>query len=242
MDWFATRSLVAQAIGCAPLGGVRWPSSGGARGRRLALVAALLSALTATGAVEATDAAGYFGGLRIDGTSQALTFSAPGLKLGQRLEFGRAEAWPLARSTAFGGYQFDSGLAIGAAVSTAHGRLQPESRSLGLQIDPARWAAATRGGQQVSLDVVSAFNWRSAVSVYGRLGVGRGDLRWVDPMVPNGGGVDRTSASYGVGVRYDFSPSLGLKLEMSRGVRSPWERIRVEPEGDSINFGIRWVF
>ncbi len=184
---------------------------------------------------------GYFGGLRLDSSAQTLRFSAPGLRLGQGLEFGPAPEPSATGSTAFGGYQFESGVSIGASLSTVQG-LGNAPRGVGLQLDANRWAGAVRLGHQVNVDVVSAFNWKSAVSVYGRFGVGRGDLRAADPLAPVVNGVDRTSMRYGVGVRYDFSPSLGLKLEMSRGVRSPWERVRVEPEGDSINFGLRWVF
>lgn len=213
-------------------------------GARLACVVPASLALSLAMALPTpaqAESGGYFGGLRLDSPAQTLRFSAPGLRLGQGLEFGPISDPSASGSTAFGGYQFESGVSIGAALSTVQG-LGNAPRGVGLQLDANRWAGAVRLGHQVNVDVVSAFNWKSAVSVYGRFGVGRGDLRAADPLAPVVSGVDRTSMRYGVGVRYDFSPSLGLKLEMSRSVRSPWERIRVEPEGDSINFGLRWVF
>ncbi|MFN3628939.1 MAG: outer membrane beta-barrel protein [Casimicrobiaceae bacterium] len=187
------------------------------------------------------EAGGYFMGLRLDPSAQIFRFGSPGLRLGQGLEFGPTAEALTRGSTAFGGYQFESGLSIGASFSTVQG-LGHTTRGVGLQLDASRWAGSVRLGHQVNVDVVSAFNWKSAMSLYGRFGIGRGDLRTVDPLAPAASGVDRTSMRYGIGVRYDFSPSLGLKLEMSRGVKSPWERVRIEPEGDSINFGLRWVF
>lgn len=213
-------------------------------GARLAYVASAALALLfpmALPTVAQAESRGYFGGLRLDASAQTLRFSAPGLRLGQGLEFGPAPEPSAIGSTAFGGYQFESGVSIAASLSTLQG-LGNAPRGVGLQLDANRWAGAVRQGHQVNVDVVSAFNWTSAVSVYGRFGVGRGDLRTADPLSPVATGLDRTTMRYGVGVRYDFSPSLGLKLEMSRGVKSPWERVRVEPEGDSINFGLRWVF
>ncbi|MCS6996551.1 MAG: hypothetical protein NZ533_06280 [Casimicrobiaceae bacterium] len=186
---------------------------------------------------------GYFGGLRLEQRPLTLSFSAPGLKLGQGLEFGRSEPGFASGTTAFGGYRFESGMTVGAAITTQIGRFPSGlegRRGVGLYLDPAQWSMVV--GQQVQLDVVSAFSWRSSWSLYGRLGVGRGDLRIADPLLPSGNGVERTQMSYGLGLRYDLSPSLGLKLEMRRGLRSPWERLRAEPEGDSILFGLRWVF
>ncbi len=206
-------------------------------------VLALMSLLACASAVHA-EAGGYFGGVRLDRVGTMWSFSSPGLKLGQGLEFGYPVEPAVESSTAFGGVQLSNGLSFGASLSTLRGLGQTVSSrpSLGLQLDPMQWAMATRSGQRVNLDLVSAFNWRSALSVYGRLGVGRGDLRPTDPLAPVATGVDRTQARYGLGLRYDYSPSLGLKLELTRGVKSPWERWRIEPEGDSIQFGLRWVF
>jgi opacity protein-like surface antigen len=93
------------------------------------------------------------------------------------------------------------------------------------------------------VDVVSAFNWQRSFSVFGKLGVGRADGRntpeWVSSSVA---AQDRTALSYGVGMRYDFTRSLGLKLELTRGTRFGWDRLRTDIDPDAVNFGIRWSF
>ena len=165
------------------------------------------------GAVQAQEG-GYFSGVRFGANDKAWSFTAPGLKLGQALEYARARE---GASTAFTGYQFTSGLALGAAVNADAAPTSPGSSGIGLKFDGARWAE-TRS--TVNVDVVSAFNWRSSLSVFGKVGVGRGDNRLTpDWSSPAQAALDRTAISYGVGVRYDFTSSLGLKLELTRGTR-----------------------
>ena len=83
------------------------------RSKRLsAMVAAALLWLPLAAAAQE---GGYFSGVRLGASEKAWSFAAPGLKLGQALEFSRAGETV---STAFSGYQFASGFAVGAAVNT----------------------------------------------------------------------------------------------------------------------------
>ncbi|MBL8310755.1 MAG: porin family protein [Burkholderiales bacterium] len=220
------------------------PAGRGARSRgvaRLGLVAISVAvAFAASIPVRAQDA-GFFSGARIGLTDKAWTFAAPGLKLGQALEYARPGE---PGNTAFGGYQFENGFALGAALNTepseALYRSGRGSGGLGLRFDGLRWAD-TR--PNVNVDVVSAFNWRNSLSVFGKLGVGRSDARstpeWAAATVS---AADRTAISYGLGVRYDFTPSLGLKLELTRGTRFGLDRLRTDVDADAVNFGVRWTF
>jgi opacity protein-like surface antigen len=188
------------------------------------------------GAVQAQEG-GYFSGVRFGASEKAWTFTAPGLKLGQALEYARARD---AGNTAFSGYQFSSGLALGAAINTERPTTLVGASGIGLKFDGARWAE-TR--PNVNVDVVSAFNWRSSLSVFGKVGVGRGDNRLTpDWSSPTQAALDRTALSYGVGVRYDFTSSLGLKLELTRGTRFGLDRLRTDVDPDAVNVGIRWTF
>lgn len=205
------------------------------------LTAPLRGLVLALGLVTAAAAGaqdgGYFSGIRLNNGDKAWSFAAPGLKLGQSLEFARPTAE--AGSTAFTGYRFASGFAVGAAVNTDNSG--PGSNTgLGLKLDGLRFAEAR---SSVNVDVVSAFNWRNSLSVFGKVGVGRSDLRatpeWASPVAA---ALDRTAISYGMGVRYDFTPSLGLKFEVSRGTRFGWDRLRTDVDPDAINVGIRWSF
>jgi opacity protein-like surface antigen len=212
-----------------------------------ALVAGTLAAVGSAGAQES----GFFSGLRLappsaGSGSSALSFAAPGLRLGQALEFSRPmdAGNPLPTPvTAFGGYQFGSGFALGAAVnasSNSNGLLANSARDgIGLRFDASRWAVPAPTSS-TNVDVVSAFNYRSYLSVYGKMGVSRTDLRPGDvSYVP--GLPDRTALTYGVGVRYDFTPNVGLKFELSRGTRFGLG-LKTYDEPDSLNFGIRWSF
>ena len=111
---------------------------------------------------------------------------------------------------------------------------------VGLKFDGMRWSEPRAN---VNVDVVSAFNWRSSFSVFGKVGVGRTDNRvapeWASPILT---AQDRTALSYGLGMRYDFTQSLGLKLELTRGTRFGWDRLRTDVDPDAVNFGIRWSF
>lgn len=180
---------------------------------------------------------GYFSGVRLGASEKTWSFTAPGLKLGQALEYARARE---TSHTAFTGYQFTSGLALGAAINTERVSAPAVASGIGLNFDGARWAEPRLN---VNVDVVSAFNWRSALSVFGKLGVGRGDHRMmVEAGLPTQAAWDRTAISYGVGVRYDFTPSLGLKLELTRGTRFGWDRLRTDVDPDALNVGVRWTF
>ena len=196
------------------------------------LAGVLLFAVTSASAQEG----GYFSGVRFGASEKAWSFSAPGLKLGQALEFSRAGELS---DTAFSGYQFSSGFALGAAVNTErHSSLV--SSSVGLKFDGMRWSEPR---SNVNVDVVSAFNWRNAFSVFGKVGVGRTDNRvtpeWASSTLS---AQDRTALSYGVGMRYDFTQSLGLKLELTRGTRFGFDRLRTDIDPDAVNLGIRWSF
>jgi opacity protein-like surface antigen len=207
----------------------------------------------ASGTAQAQDS-GFFSGLRLGQPATApvgaLSFAPPGLKLGQALEFSRpADASnPLPNpATAFGGYQFGSGLSLGAALNSsttsspfAVVNSVTDRAGVGLKFDAARWTLPA-SASSVNVDVVSAFNVRNHLSVYGKVGVGRTDLRPGEvsfiPGQPAG-----TSLTYGIGVRYDFTQNVGLKFELSRGTRFGFGSLRTNDEPDSLNLGIRWSF
>ncbi len=234
------------------------PPRGDALGLSKRCAAALSAAVLLTAPLGAlAQDSGYFSGLRLSAPlslasdagprSGAWSFASPGLKLGQGLEFLPPEQGSVAQATttAFGGYRFGGGLSLAAAFSAAGAAMaaplsstEATSSGVGIRFDGARWADAR--SRSMNLDVVSAFSYGRALSVYGKLGVARGDARPSDAL-----GVvsaERTAVSYGLGVRYDVTSSLGLKLELSRGTRLGLDRLRTESDPDSINFGLRWSF
>jgi opacity protein-like surface antigen len=204
--------------------------------KRIAAAAGAALLAFSCGAARAQEG-GYFSGVRFGASEKAWSFAAPGLKLGQALEYARARD---SSNTAFTGYQFISGLALGAAINTDSSSSLVGVSGIGLKFDGARW---TEPRPNVNVDVVSAFNWRNSLSVFGKVGVGRGDGRLAPEWSsPTQAALDRTALSYGVGVRYDFTSSLGLKLELTRGTRFGLDRLRTDVDPDAVNVGIRWTF
>ncbi|MCZ2134758.1 MAG: porin family protein [Burkholderiales bacterium] len=208
------------------------------RARATVLVGAALALALPT--LAAAQDSGRFGGVRLDGGTRTWSFTAPGLKLGQAIEYTRGRELA---NTAFGGYQFENGVAFGAALNaTPSGVLHGDA--LGLRFDGMRWRGDAR--PNLNVDVVSAFNWRNSLSVFGKFGVGRSDARavpdWVPPPTSSALALDRPSLSYGLGVRYDINSSLGLKLELTRGTRFGLDRLRTDVDPDAVNFGLRWSF
>jgi opacity protein-like surface antigen len=206
------------------------------------LVALVVGAVLGAPLVVAAQEAGHFSGVRFGASEKAWTFTAPGLKLGQALEFARAGE---IGNTAFSGYQFQSGFALGAAVNTDRADRSDRAAAIvgsgvGLKMDLMRWAESR---QSVNVDVVSAFNWQNSFSVFGKVGVGRADGRVIPEWISSAASAqDRTALTYGVGMRYDFTHSLGLKLEVTRGTRFGWDRLRTDIDPDAVNLGIRWSF
>ncbi len=223
-----------------------------ARTQRDWVLACALSAASLFSGSAFSQDSGFFTGLRLvpqanSAAAGAWTFAAPGLKLGQALEFSRpAESSnPIPNAaTAFGGYQFNSGLTLGAALNTSSGASTlnfggAPSDGVGIRFDAARWTLPAPTSN-VNVDVVSAFNYRNYLSVYGKVGVGRTDAKPGEvSFIP--GQPERTALSYGVGVRYDFSPNIGLKFELSRGTRFGTS-LKTYDEPDSLNVGVRWSF
>jgi hypothetical protein len=79
--------------------------------------------------------------------------------------------------------------------------------------------------------------------VYGRLGYAQSEAT---PVYSTAIGADRRGRdglNYGVGLRYDLSRSLGLKLEYARVGTHPAEASAWSmPEGDQVQFGLQFRF
>jgi opacity protein-like surface antigen len=209
-----------------------------------ALVAIFSGALTLLAAGGAVAQNGFYGGvsMRDDGAD------AMGLAIG-KLPF----AWnkftaPIAedatqRTLVFGGYRWASDIAVEAAFNVSDkyalhpGVIGVSSVGLGLS-DPTRtWNA----------DVFTSWEFVHSVSLYGRLGYAQTDSRpLMAPLSLQGpdGRRLRDGVNYGLGVRYDLTQALGLRVEYARFSRMAAEPASagILPESDQLTLGVQFKF
>jgi long-subunit fatty acid transport protein len=96
------------------------------------------------------------------------------------------------------------------------------------------------------MDVYTSWAFYKALARYGRLGVGQAETT---PLFNGAGltiGADprrlRDGVNYGVGLRYDVNPSLGLRLEYARFGRFAGDVGSTLPESDKVTFGVQFRF
>src|ERR1700687_11915 len=187
---------------------------------------------------------GFYGGVAI----REAGADAMGLTLG-KLPF----AWnrftaPVAedatqRALVFGGYRWSSDISVEAAFNASDkyalrpGLIGVSSVGLGLS-DPTRtWNA----------DVYTSWEFVHSLSLYGRLGYaqtdGRALLAPVTLLTADARRL-RDGVNYGVGLRYDLTQVLGLRVEYSRFNRFGGENVNAGllPETDQVTLGVQFKF
>jgi opacity protein-like surface antigen len=191
---------------------------------------------------------GFYGGVSL----RESTSDATGLKLGNLpLAWNRfASAAPVAedspqRALFFGGYRWKSDVAVEAAFNTNETyALRPGGAGpiggVGLTTsDPAThvWNA----------DVYTTWEFIRSFSLYGRLGYAQTEARPLftgASLVPGDGRRQRDGVNYGVGLRYDMTQSLGLRVEYSRFGRFAGDSAGTGPlpESDQLMIGVQFRF
>jgi opacity protein-like surface antigen len=219
------------------------------------LVAVALAALAAGPVAYAEDRAadatgGFYGGvaLRNAGVDEA------GIRLGH---LASASTWgrfasPVSddianRALVFGGYRFANDVAVEGSFATADNySLQPldaaTPRGVGLSLGGTRQAAS----RTWNADVYTSWSFRKAFALYGRLGYAQSDSvpAYAMATLPISDARRlRDGMNYGVGVRYDVSPALGLRLEYARFSRFAGEAVTGPlPESDQVQLGMQFRF
>ncbi len=188
---------------------------------------------------------GFYGGLSL---RDSVT-SATGLKGDLPLTWARFVP-PVAedtvqRSLVFGGYRWKSDVAVEAAFNTGDKySLQPRLAGPGGGIgltgpDPSAhtWNA----------DVFTSWEFARSVSLYGRLGYAQTETRPLfagASIVPGDLRRQRDGVNYGVGLRYDMTQSLGLRVEYARFGRFVVDGAASGPlpESDQVLIGVQFKF
>ena len=198
-------------------------------------------------ATPAATSGGFYGGIAL----RQLGAEETGVTFGtQSSTWGRFTS-PLADDAAsrklfFGGYRFQNDVAVEASFTTSERYLlrpdNPGGSGVGLSLMPSD--AASRAW---NADVYTSWSVLQHLSLYGRLGYAQSDnggglgLAALPPGDPRRG---REGVNYGVGLRYDFNPALGLRLEYARFGRFAGETVQggVLPDTDQVQLGVQLRF
>jgi hypothetical protein len=202
-----------------------------------------------TGALAGSPAArlgGFYGGVALRDSSMPGT----GLNLGTTASEWEKFALPGSEdspssSLMFGGYRFANNVSVEAAVG--------QSAGYALRLDGAPPVGVSFSGspgitvvapRSWNLDAYTSYNFGSAFALYGRMGYVQ-----QDPLPTYFGAAGYgfphmlDGLNYGVGVRYDVSPALGLKLEFARYGRFGADSFTGSfQESDQLRVGVQYRF
>jgi len=188
---------------------------------------------------------GFYGGIALRDNAQ----ESGGISLGRLTSAWSKFVAPTAdesgsRALMFGGYRWRNDLALEAAFGTAESyALMPYGhRGVGLSL-------ATTGESPIArswnADVYTSWAFRPSFALYGRLGYLQSDAGvGFAPTLPSiDGRRARDGVNYGVGLRYDVTTALGLRLEYARFGRFAGESLNgFLPESDQVQFGMQFRF
>ncbi len=196
--------------------------------------------------------AGFYGGvsMRNQGTeSRGLVVAAQ--PAGQTLIWNRyptpaPDESVQQRSLVYGGYRWNNDVAVEAAFnSTDKYALRPASS--GLSVGPGLGLSFGDATSRTwNADVYTSWEFIRSISLYGRLGYAQNEVRPLfagASLVPGDPRRQRDGVNYGVGLRYDVTHSLGLRVEYARFGRFAGELVGSGmPESDQFSIGVQYRF
>jgi opacity protein-like surface antigen len=205
----------------------------------LALALVLGLPVAAAGAADAVRD-GFYGGIALrDATGEQgvaiRDASNPWARLGPVAGEGQAS-----QTLVYGGYRWRRDLALEAALGSDSYRL-PGRGGVGLVLPIDDEGASRRW----NVDVQGSWAFWRSVSLYGRLGYSQSELAplYRTTVVANPGDArTRDGLNYGVGLRYDVTRSLGVRLEYARTGLYAGEAVSGMPYDDQVQFGVQFRF
>lgn len=212
--------------------------------KKQALLKTLIGVLALAGAHVVWAQSGFYGGVSLRDNGE----DALGLSIGKLPSAWNKFAMPVAtedstqRALVFGGYRWANDIAVEAAFNASDkyalrpGVIGVSSVGLGLS-DPTRtWNA----------DVYTSWEFVHSLSLYGRLGYAQTDTRpLIAPLaLPGDTRRLRDGINYGVGLRYDLTRALGMRVEYSRFNRYSGDpgTLGIIPETDAVTLGVQFKF
>ena len=149
------------------------------------------------------------------------------------------------RTLAYGGYRWANDIAVEASLASADRiGLRPDTsiahQGVGLTLANANDPAS----KTWNVDVYTSWGFAKKVSLYGRLGYIQNESVVLYPAGVFGDvRRNRDGVNYGVGLRYDVNPVLGLRLEYARYGRLAGEPTAgLLPESDQVQLGLQFRF
>jgi opacity protein-like surface antigen len=211
----------------------------------------MLGAGLAIGAASAFAQAGFYGGISMrDNGTESTGLALAAQAASQTLVWNRFTA-PVVddasqRSLVFGGYRWKNDVAVEAAFNTTDKyALHPGSSGLAIGPGPGLnfGDVASRAW---NADVYTSWEFARSLSLYGRLGYAQTDTRPLfagASIIPGDPRRQRDGVNYGLGLRYDVTHSLGLRVEYARFGRFAGEMIGSGmPESDQVSIGVQYRF
>jgi opacity protein-like surface antigen len=147
---------------------------------------------------------------------------------------------PDSQALVYGGYRWRRDVALEAALGSESYRL-PGRGGVGLVL-PVDDEGANR---RWNVDVQGSWAFWRSLSLYGRLGYSQSELAplYRTSVVANPGDArTRDGVNYGVGLRYDVTRSLGVRLEYARTGLFAGDVASGTPYDDQVQFGLQFRF
>lgn len=221
------------------------------KNQRLVAFSSILLAIFCAGAQAAErPASGFYGGVALRNQGVERSGMSIGIPANALSRFNVA---PIDDSTSralmYGGYRWGNDVAVEASVnSTDSSNLRPSDplrRGLGVHPSSGTLGLADIQSRSWNADLYTSWNFYRSFALYGRLGYAQQDLAPTltsQPINANDPRRLRDGVNYGVGVRYDMSTALGLRLEYGRFGRYAGEIGSTPVESDQVTFGLQFRF
>ena len=224
--------------------------------RQAALAAAAVTAFAASplgfaqehAAQPGAQAAGFYGGVALRNAG----VEAAGVDLGRLSSTWGRFASPISDDTAsrrlvFGGYRWANDVAVEASFSTADRyTLRPLAATTPRGVGLSLGSTPALASRTWNADVYTSWSFQKSFSLYGRLGYAQSDALpayALAALPPSETRTLRNGVNYGLGVRYDVTPALGLRLEYARFSRFAGEAVAGPlPESDQVQLGMQFRF
>ena len=186
-------------------------------------------------------AQGFYGGFNVRPTNLD-----PGLALiePQSLSWLKpAGEEPSQQTMVYGGYRLHPDVGVEAALT--------HSQRLGLRFDPKSFGltAGDPTSRAWNLDVYTSWSLQPRFAVYGRVGYEQPNgTAQLTPGTSAVTGVSRSQMvglNYGVGVRYDLNPGMGVRFEWARPYRAGGAGVADLPrptDADQVSVGLQFRF